>query len=285
MKRFCDLILLLAAATVFALPIAVVTILVRLTSPGPVLYWSDRIGRYNRIFRMPKFRTMRIDTPEVASHLLVDADKWLTPIGSFLRRSSLDELPQLWSILTGEMSFVGPRPALHNQHDLIALRTYKGVHSLTPGLTGWAQINGRDESPIPEKVAMDEYYLDHRSIWFDIKILYLTALQVVRRRGTSVPTELAGVDQSDLVPAEAYLASGDSLVKVNDFERAMIAFTRATELAPMNSAAYVKRAAVWLAKGDHQKADSDFATAAQLASGLPIPAAEHHCAHGSQRQA
>ena len=158
---------------------------VRLTSPGPVLYWSERVGRHNRIFKMPKFRSMRIDTPAVATHLLQNPDQWLTPIGSFLRKSSLDELPQLWSILKGDMSFVGPRPALFNQDDLIALRTERGVHELVPGLTGWAQVNGRDELPIPQKVALDAEYLQRQSLQFDLKILWMTVLKVLARDGVS----------------------------------------------------------------------------------------------------
>jgi O-antigen biosynthesis protein WbqP len=145
------------------------------------LYWSDRVGRDNAIFRMPKFRSMRVGTPAVATHLLTDPAAYLTPIGGFLRKSSLDELPQLWNILKGDMSFVGPRPALFNQHDLIALRTAQGVHRLVPGLTGWAQINGRDEIPIPQKVAFDREYLDRRSLWFDLRILMLTAVKVLKR--------------------------------------------------------------------------------------------------------
>jgi len=159
--------------------------LVRLTSPGPALYWSDRVGRYNRIFRMPKFRSMQIGTPAVATHLLANPDAYLTPIGSFLRKSSLDELPQLWSIIAGDMSFVGPRPALYNQADLVELRTAQGVDKLVPGLTGWAQINGRDELPIPQKVALDVEYLKTQSLWLDIRILWLTALKVVRRDGVA----------------------------------------------------------------------------------------------------
>lgn len=185
MKRFFDLLLALMATAVLALPILLVALAVRLTSRGPALYWSDRVGRHNRIFRMPKFRSMRVDTPAVATHLLQDPKAWLTPIGSFLRKSSLDELPQLWSILVGDMSFVGPRPALFNQDDLIALRTSQGVDELVPGLTGWAQINGRDELPIPEKVALDVEYLRRRSFLFDLRILWLTALKVVRRDGVS----------------------------------------------------------------------------------------------------
>ncbi len=185
MKRLFDLAVALVAAVFLALPIAMTALAVRLTSPGPALYWSDRVGRHNRIFKMPKFRSMRIDTPAVATHLLQNPEQWLTPIGSFLRKSSLDELPQLWSILKGDMSFVGPRPALFNQDDLIALRTEKGVHELVPGLTGWAQVNGRDELPIPQKVALDAEYLERRSLLFDIKILWLTALKVLARDGVS----------------------------------------------------------------------------------------------------
>ena len=185
MKRFFDLALGLFAAIVLLVPIAVVAVLVRLTSPGPALYWSDRVGRHNRIFKMPKFRSMRVGTPAVATHLLVDPKSVLTPIGSFIRKSSLDELPQLWSILVGDMSFVGPRPALFNQHDLIELRTQKGVHTLVPGLTGWAQVNGRDELPIPQKVALDAEYLQRQGLWFDIHILWLTFLKVVQRDGVS----------------------------------------------------------------------------------------------------
>jgi O-antigen biosynthesis protein WbqP len=185
MKRLFDLAVALVAAVFLALPIVFVALAVRLTSPGPALYWSDRVGRHNRIFKMPKFRSMRIDTPAVATHLLTNPDQWLTPIGSFLRRTSLDELPQLWSILKGDMSFVGPRPALFNQDDLIALRTEAGVHALLPGLTGWAQVNGRDELPIPEKVKLDVEYLQKRSFGFDLWILWLTLLKVLRRDGVS----------------------------------------------------------------------------------------------------
>lgn len=185
MKRLFDLALALVGGVFLVLPIAAVALAVRLTSPGPALYWSDRVGCNNRIFRMPKFRSMRIDTPAVATHLLQNPEQWLTPIGSFLRKSSLDELPQLWSILKGDMSFVGPRPALFNQDDLIALRTERGVHELVPGLTGWAQVNGRDELPIPQKVALDMEYLQRRSLWFDLKILWMTALKVIARDGVS----------------------------------------------------------------------------------------------------
>jgi O-antigen biosynthesis protein WbqP len=184
-KRLFDLTVALVAAVFLVLPILIVALAVRLTSPGPVLYWSDRVGRQNRIFKMPKFRSMRIDTPAVATHLLQNPEQWLTPIGSLLRKSSLDELPQLWSILKGDMSFVGPRPALFNQDDLIAFRTEKGVHELVPGLTGWAQVNGRDELPIPKKVQLDVEYLQRRSLLFDLKILWMTALKVLARDGVS----------------------------------------------------------------------------------------------------
>jgi len=163
----------------------VIAILVKLTSKGPVLYWSDRVGRKNKIFKMPKFRSMRVDTPSVATHLLSDPDMYLSPIGGFLRRTSLDELPQLWSIIKGDMSFVGPRPALFNQDDLIALRTEYEVDQLVPGLTGWAQINGRDELPIPEKVTLDVEYMHRQSFWFDMKILWMTFLKVIKRDGVS----------------------------------------------------------------------------------------------------
>ena len=183
MKRTVDLLLALAAAVVLAVPILLVAILVRLTSPGSALYWSDRVGRHNKVFKMPKFRSMRLGTPAVATHLLADAASYLTPIGSFLRKSSLDELPQLWSILVGDMSFVGPRPALFNQNDLIELRTRHGVHDLVPGLTGWAQINGRDELPIPDKVMLDVEYLQRQSLWLDIRIVWWTFVKVIRRDG------------------------------------------------------------------------------------------------------
>ena len=183
MKRLFDLLLVLCAMVVLAFPIAVVAIAVRLTSAGSALYWSDRVGRHNAIFKMPKFRSMRVGTPAVATHLLADARSHLTPIGSFLRKSSLDELPQLWSILVGDMSFVGPRPALFNQHDLIELRTQLGVHELVPGLTGWAQINGRDELPISEKAMLDVEYLHRKSMWFDTRILWMTFVKVIQRDG------------------------------------------------------------------------------------------------------
>ena len=181
MKRTFDLILATLAALVLLLPLALLALAVRLTSPGPILYWSDRVGRNNVIFRMPKLRSMRIDTPAVATHLLLNPQVYLTVIGSFLRRSSLDELPQVWSIIHGDMSFVGPRPALFNQQDLIEARTRNGVHLLLPGLTGWAQINGRDELPIVQKVALDVEYLNRKSFWFDIKIILLTFARVLTR--------------------------------------------------------------------------------------------------------
>ncbi len=181
MKRLSDVLLGSAALLVLGLPFLLVAILVKVTSRGPVLYWSDRVGRENKIFRMPKFRSMRVDTPAVATHLLDNPDKYLTPIGALLRKTSLDELPQLWCILKGDMSFVGPRPALFNQHDLIALRTENGVHKLVPGLTGLAQINGRDEISIPAKVALDTEYLQRRSVWLDFQIMAMTLLKVVRQ--------------------------------------------------------------------------------------------------------
>lgn len=185
MKRLRDIFFSLIAFAILLLPFLLLYLLVRMTSSGPALYWSDRIGKHNRIFKMPKFRTMRVDTPAVATHLLQNPQQWLTPIGAFLRSTSLDELPQLWSILTGDMSFVGPRPALFNQDDLIALRTELGVHELLPGLTGWAQVNGRDELPIPEKVKLDLEYLQRQSFGFDLKILWMTVLKVIARDGVS----------------------------------------------------------------------------------------------------
>lgn len=183
MKRFFDILLGIVAGLLLILPIVLIGLAVRLTSRGPALYWSDRVGRNNSIFKMPKFRSMQVGTPAVATHLLSDPDAHLTPIGSFLRKSSLDELPQLWSILVGNMSFVGPRPALFNQDDLIALRTEQGVHRLLPGLTGWAQVNGRDEIPIPDKVALDVEYLHQQSLWFDIRIIWLTFIKVLHSEG------------------------------------------------------------------------------------------------------
>jgi O-antigen biosynthesis protein WbqP len=184
-KRIFDLAAALVALVLFALPIFFVALSVRLSSPGPVLYWSDRVGRRNRVFKMPKFRSMLVNTPAVATHLLQNPEHWLTPVGSFLRKSSLDELPQLWSILKGDMSFVGPRPALFNQEDLIRLRTEAGVHELTPGLTGWAQVNGRDELPVAQKVQLDLDYLQRKSFIFDLKILWSTVLKVLAREGVS----------------------------------------------------------------------------------------------------
>ena len=183
MKRLFDLILSTVAFLFFSPILAVVAIAIAATSKGAVLYWSERVGIDNKIFKMPKFRSMKIDTPPVATHKLKNADSVLTPIGGFLRKSSLDELPQLWSIIIGDMSIVGPRPALFNQDDLIALRTKKGVHKLIPGLTGWAQVNGRDELPIPQKVELDLEYLQKQSFFFDLKIIWLTFLKVVKRDG------------------------------------------------------------------------------------------------------
>ena len=183
LKRQLDFCFALFAVVVFLLPFLLVAIAVRLTSIGPVLYWSDRVGQANKIFSMPKFRTMHVDTPAVATHLLPDPKQFLTPVGSFLRKSSLDEIPQLWSVLKGDMSFVGPRPALFNQYDLIELRKLHGVDKLLPGLTGWAQINGRDELPIPEKVKLDVAYMHNQSFYFDIKILILTFFKVLGKDG------------------------------------------------------------------------------------------------------
>jgi len=183
MKRLMDLFLAAWAGVILLVPLILVALAVRCTSRGPVLYWSNRVGRNNQLFRMPKFRSMRVGTPAVATHLLTNPESHLTPIGSFLRKSSLDELPQLWSIVVGDMSFVGPRPALFNQDDLIALRTQHGVDRLVPGLTGWAQINGRDELPIPQKVALDVEYLRRQSLGFDLKILFLTFWKVIMRSG------------------------------------------------------------------------------------------------------
>jgi O-antigen biosynthesis protein WbqP len=185
MKRIFDWLLSAALLLALLLPMCLIALCIKSTSRGPVLYWSDRVGRYNKIFRMPKFRTMRVDTPAVATHLLGEPGRFLTPIGSFLRKSSLDELPQLWSILCGDMSFVGPRPALFNQDDLVALRTESGVHVLVPGLTGWAQINGRDELPIPDKVRLDVEYLQRQSFKYDMTILALTFIKVVRGDGVT----------------------------------------------------------------------------------------------------
>lgn len=185
MKRIFDVLLALIAFILLIVPAVILALLVKLTSKGPILYWSDRVGIKNAIFKMPKYRSMKIDTPAVATHLLQDPKSVLTPIGNFLRKSSLDELPQLWCILKGDMSFVGPRPALFNQDDLIELRTQKGVDKLLPGLTGWAQVNGRDELPIPQKVALDVEYISKRSFWFDIYIIWLTFLKVIKRDGVS----------------------------------------------------------------------------------------------------
>jgi O-antigen biosynthesis protein WbqP len=184
-KRFFDLALVLVVSPLLALPMLLIALAVKLTSRGPVLYWSDRVGRYNKIFRMPKFRSMRTDTPEVATHLLSNSGAYLTSIGPFLRKTSLDELPQIYSVLKGELSFVGPRPALHNQNDLVALRTERGVDELIPGLTGWAQVNGRDDLPIPVKVQYDSEYLQKRTFLFDLKILCLTFLRVIRGDGVT----------------------------------------------------------------------------------------------------
>lgn len=185
MKRLFDAVLAVILLGALSLPMLLLALLVRFTSRGPALHWSDRIGRGNTIFKMPKFRTMRADTPPMATHLMTEPEKFLTPVGSFLRKTSLDELPQLFSILQGNMSFVGPRPALFNQDDLLILRTAKGVHSISPGLTGWAQVNGRDDLPVPVKVDYDEYYLTHRSFALDLKIITMTVVQALTGKGVS----------------------------------------------------------------------------------------------------
>ena len=183
LKRSCDVLLSLFLLCFLSIPMIIIALFVKLTSKGPALYWSDRVGINNTIFRMPKFRTMRLDTPEVATHLMTDPDLYLTSFGSFLRKFSLDELPQLWSVLKGDMSFIGPRPALYNQDDLVDLRTKRGIHRLVPGVTGWAQVNGRDDIPIPLKVEYDAYYMKNKSIILDLKIVWMTAVNVLRKRG------------------------------------------------------------------------------------------------------
>jgi O-antigen biosynthesis protein WbqP len=184
-KRLFDVCLAVTLIILFAVPILLVAVLVKMTSKGPVLYWSDRVGRNNSLFKMPKFRSMQINTPAVATHLLGCPENYLTDTGALLRRTSLDELPQLWNIIKGDMSFVGPRPALFNQEDLIALRTKSGVHQLIPGLTGWAQVNGRDELPIPQKVKLDEEYLQRKSFGFDLYVIWLTFIKVIQGEGVS----------------------------------------------------------------------------------------------------
>ena len=183
MKRTFDILLAVIIIFLIFIPLILIAIAVRITSKGNILYWSDRIGKNNKIFKMPKFRSMRTDAPVVATHLLNNPDSYLSPIGRFLRRSSLDEVPQLFSVLKGDMSFVGPRPALFNQYDLMNLRTEKGIHKLSPGITGWAQVNGRDGLSIHDKVLLDEEYLNRQSFWFDIKILWITFFKVLRREG------------------------------------------------------------------------------------------------------
>ncbi|MDL1967008.1 MAG: sugar transferase [Deltaproteobacteria bacterium] len=183
MKRLFDIVLAIIISIVFSFPMLIIALSVKLTSKGPMLYWSDRVGKKNTIFKMPKFRTMKADTPAMATHLMKNPAQYCTSVGSFLRKSSLDELPQLYSVLKGDMSFVGPRPALFNQDDLIELRTKKGIHNLIPGITGWAQINGRDDLPIPDKVDLDEYYLNNHSFMFDLKTLFMTLLSVINSQG------------------------------------------------------------------------------------------------------
>ena len=183
MKRICDVLLSMLLLCFLSIPMILIALIVKISSKGSALYWSDRVGINNDLFKMPKFRTMSTNTPPIATHLMNNPDLYLTVVGLFLRKISFDELPQLWSILKGDMSFVGPRPALFNQNDLIKLRTEKGVSQLTPGITGWAQINGRDSLPIPVKVAYDEYYMQHRSFLFDIRILWKTLFKVIKKEG------------------------------------------------------------------------------------------------------
>lgn len=182
-KRIFDVVMVIILTCIFCIPIFFIACMIKISSRGPVLYWSDRIGLNNEVFKMPKFRTMRTDTPAVATHLLKNPEMYLTPAGSFLRKFSLDELPQLWNILKGDMSFIGPRPALYNQDDLVELRTQKNIHILIPGITGWAQVNGRDELPIPVKVEFDEYYLINKSFILDLKIIWMTFVKVLKREG------------------------------------------------------------------------------------------------------
>ena len=185
MKRYFDLVLVLILSFILLFPITIIVLVLIVTSRGNIIFWSDRVGKNNKIFKMPKFRTMKLGAPIIASHLLNNTKQFMTPMGVFLRKTSLDELPQLWSILEGHMSFVGPRPALFNQDDLIELRTEKGIHKLVPGLTGWAQVNGRDELPISFKVGLDLEYVERQSISFDMYVLWLTLIKVVRREGVS----------------------------------------------------------------------------------------------------
>eukprot|EP00913_Durusdinium_trenchii_P008981 g8447.t1 len=227
MKRVFDILFSLTLIVLGAIPLAMIALAVKLTSKGPALYWSDRVGRHNAIFSMPKFRTMRVDTPQLASHLLMDPNQWLTPIGNILRRTSLDELPQLWSVLKGDMSFVGPRPALFNQDDLVELRTREGVHELPVGVTGWAQVNGRDESPIPQKVAFDVEYLNNRSLWFDLKVIAITVVKVVRREGTVVPPDVE--KQTDAVDHDS-IAMPESTPFLHPDKHAAISRRDATKL-------------------------------------------------------
>jgi len=183
LKRICDVLLSLLLLCFLSIPMIIIALIVKLTSKGPALYWSNRVGINNTIFRMPKFRTMRLDAPEMATHLMDDPSLYLTSVGSSLRKFSLDESPQLWSIIKGDMSFIGPRPALFNQDDLVKLRTEKGIHRLIPGITGWAQVNGRDDLPIPVKVEFDEYYLKNRSLLLDVEILWMTFIKVLKKEG------------------------------------------------------------------------------------------------------
>jgi len=281
MKRACDLWLSVVLSVLLGLPLLAIALSIKLTSAGPVLYWSDRVGRGNSIFKMPKFRTMRSDTPQVASHLLAHSESWLTPIGSLLRRSSLDELPQLWSVFKGNMSLVGPRPALYNQHDLIAIRTELEVHRLTPGLTGWAQINGRDELPVPIKADYDAYYLEHRSLLLDLRILFLTFWKVFRREGTAVPGHILGADSPSGV-AQALVESANASMAKSDPQRALDDYSQALRLDPSDGLVYNLRGNAWLAQGDEEKALADFNEAIQRKPQLAI--AYHNRASLWERQ-
>ena len=185
MPRWMNLILALLILFPMMIIFLIIVILIKVTSSDSVIHQSTRIGRNNKTFKMPKFRTMKLNTPDVATHLLAEADQFVTPIGKFLRKTSLDEIPQVWSVLKGDMAFVGPRPALYNQDDLIALRTQKGIHQLTPGITGWAQVQGRDELSISKKVEMEFFYLKNRSIYFDLKVIFITVLTVLKLKGVS----------------------------------------------------------------------------------------------------
>lgn len=296
-KRGLDILMSLLGAVCLFIPLTVIALAVKLTSRGPILYWSDRVGRENRLFRMPKFRTMRTDTPQLASHLLANAEQWMTPMGGVLRKFSLDELPQIWSVLKGDMSVVGPRPALYNQHDLVEIRTELGVQRLTPGLTGWAQINGRDELPIAVKAKLDEYYLNNWSPWFDFKIILLTIWKSLRGESTKVPEGLLGARATSemchallesgrtlhergefaravddfsqairLSPThlEAHLARSEAFASMGEYDRSISDLSRVIELDPSSAVGHFRRARAWSLLGEHSRADTDHEIASQL---------------------